>query len=147
MGPEEWLVRSPTHLYPSACSVHRYLLTCLTPHSSIFKMCTVVGTKRVLSTLEEVGLPSSAPDIIHPDLTNTIGEASGQSNSTCTTIVMTILCMFCVIQSPLHYVPVSLNCNCLHATVASLLSHKSSHTVPQTLLLQTSTRPLVAVPP
>ena len=38
-------------------------------------------------------------------------------------------------------VPVSLNPNCLHATLASLVDQKSSQTVPQSLLLQISTRP------
>ena len=39
------------------------------------------------------------------------------------------------------------NPSCLQATLASAAPHKSSHTVPQTLLLQISTRPCVVVPP
>lgn len=38
-------------------------------------------------------------------------------------------------------IPESLKPSCLHATLASLVDQESSQTVPQTLLLQTSTRP------
>ena len=37
--------------------------------------------------------------------------------------------------------------SCLQATLASSGPQKSSHTVPQTLLLQISTRPRVLLPP
>ena len=37
--------------------------------------------------------------------------------------------------------------SCLQATCASATPQESPHTVPQALLLQTSTRPLLAVPP
>jgi hypothetical protein len=43
--------------------------------------------------------------------------------------------------------PVVDNPSCLQATWASGVPQKSSHTVPQALLLQISTRPWVAVPP
>ena len=46
-----------------------------------------------------------------------------------------------------NIIPLSSNPSCLQATRASLVPQKSSHTVPQTLLLHISTRPLVAVPP
>ena len=41
----------------------------------------------------------------------------------------------------LNPLPESLNPSCLHATLASLVDQKSSQTVPQSLLLQISTRP------
>ena len=45
-------------------------------------------------------------------------------------------------------IPVETNPSCLQTTTASLVLHESSQTVPQTLLLQISTRPSVAeVPP
>ena len=45
------------------------------------------------------------------------------------------------------YVPVEAKPSCLQTTLASLLSQKSSHTVPHALLLQISTRPLEFVDP
>ena len=44
-------------------------------------------------------------------------------------------------------IPSGLNPNCLQATRALRDPQKSSQTVPQILLLQISTRPLVALPP
>ena len=54
-----------------------------TPHSSIFNMPTVVGPQWSCRTVNESGLSSTTLDIVQPDLTNTIGETSGQSNSAC----------------------------------------------------------------
>jgi len=45
------------------------------------------------------------------------------------------------------YVPVEAKPSCLQTTLASVLSQKSSHTVPHALLLQISTRPLEFVDP
>ena len=44
-------------------------------------------------------------------------------------------------------VPVSANPSCRHATLASVVLQRSSQTVPQALLLQTSTRPSYTAPP
>ena len=46
-----------------------------------------------------------------------------------------------------HNLPPDVNPNCEQTTVASLLSKKSSQTVPYTLLMQTSTLPSMAVEP
>jgi len=46
-----------------------------------------------------------------------------------------------------HNLPVEANPSCLQTTLASVLSQKSSHTVPHALLLQISTRPLEFVAP
>ncbi len=45
------------------------------------------------------------------------------------------------------FTPVTRSSSCLQVTRASLVSHKSPQTVPQTLLWQTSTRPSETVPP
>ena len=49
--------------------------------------------------------------------------------------------MTVVIYSKEQYLPVAENPSCLHATLASLVSHPSSHTVPHVLFIQISTRP------
>ena len=56
---------------------------CSTSHSSIFTMYTVVGPQWISRAVDESGLSSTTLDIVQPDLTSTIGEASEQSNSTC----------------------------------------------------------------
>ena len=45
-------------------------------------MNTVVGAQWNVRAVNESGLSSNTPDIVQPDLTNTIGEASKKSNST-----------------------------------------------------------------
>ena len=57
-------------------------------------------------------------------------------------------CSYSMLFDDYHYnLPVALNPSCLQATVASSVPQRSSHTVPQTLLLQTSTRPSLAFRP
>jgi hypothetical protein len=46
-------------------------------------MTTVVGPNWSSRAINESGLGSTTLDIVQPDLTNTIGEASEHSNSTC----------------------------------------------------------------
>ena len=52
-----------------------------------------------------------------------------------------------ITQTASFYSLVLGNPSCLQATLASTAPQKSSQTVPQTLLLQISTRPCVVVPP
>ena len=54
-----------------------------TTHSNIFSMSAVGGSKCWNSAVSESGLPPRTLDIRQPDLTSTIGESSGQGNSTC----------------------------------------------------------------
>ena len=63
--------------------IHISLTNISTSHSSIFNMCTVVLSKWQMRAGGQCSLSSNTLDIVQPDLTNTIGEASGQSNSTC----------------------------------------------------------------
>ena len=59
------------------------LCTSGTPHSSIFEMSATMYSKTRMGTVSESGLSSTTPDIRQPDLPGTIGETSGQGNSTC----------------------------------------------------------------
>jgi hypothetical protein len=104
-------------------------------------MTTVVGPNWISRTVNESGLSSTTPDIVQPDLTSTIGEAVEQSSSTYSNINIIHGCLSTI------NLPVVANPSCLQATWASTLVKRSSHTVPQTLLLQISTRPWVVVPP
>ena len=54
-----------------------------TPHSCILGVVTVVSPDCVGGTVEEFHLSPTTLDIVQPDLTNTISEATGQSNSSC----------------------------------------------------------------
>ena len=51
-------------------------------HSSIFTVDTVMGSNRIGRTVNESGLSSSTLDVVQPDLTSTIGEASSDGHST-----------------------------------------------------------------
>ncbi len=115
-----------------------------TSHSSIFSMDTVVATQRIGRTVNESGLSSTTLDIVQPDLTSTIGETSSDGHRSCTQGALKI-CLATATYT--KDIPWGINPNCLQATWASAAPQKSSHTVPQILLLQTSTRPLLAVPP
>ena len=103
-----------------------------------------MGTQCISRTVYKSGLSSMTLDIIQPDLATpnrNIGRS--KSNSTCSNSIWSI-----------HYFSLT-GCNspnvgspsCLQTTLASVMSHKSSHTVPQILLLHISTRPLMLVPP
>ena len=46
-------------------------------HSSIFTVDTVVVAKTIMAAVHQSGLSSKTQDIVQPDLTDTIGEASG----------------------------------------------------------------------
>ena len=123
------------------CALYNYSHTNsrLASHSSIFKVCTVVATQRIGRTVDESVLRSTALDIVQPDLTSTIGESGKEGHSTCRK--GTCLLDSKLIALELCMIPVVENSSCRQTTVASGVPQKSSHTVPQTLLLQISTRP------
>ena len=115
-----------------------------TPHSSIFTVYTVMAPQWTSRTIYESGLSSTTLDIIQPDLTDTISETRGQRYSSWNNRGENSHRLQClridnilVLGSP----------RCTQATLASTVLQKSSNTVPQTLLLQISTRPWVLVPP
>ena len=66
--------------------------------------------------------------------------------------LLSLLCYYSVLQYVLmyknfKYLLVVMNPSCLHTTLASLLSHPSSHTVPHSLLIQISTLPSKGLKP
>ena len=117
---------------------------CGAAHSSIFKVCTVVATQWIGRTVNESGLSSTTLDIVQPDLASTISKASSESRGAFENNHFNEIMLK---ASNRISVPVNRELSCLQATLASAAPHKSSHTVPQTLLLQISTRPRVEVPP
>ena len=62
---------------------HTHTYSGVAPHSSIFTVNTVVGSKWISSAVNESGLRATTLDIVQPDLTDTISEASEESNSAC----------------------------------------------------------------
>ena len=52
-------------------------LTSSTSHTGIFNVCTVVDSQAIMRTGKQSCLSSTTLDIVQPDLTSTISEASG----------------------------------------------------------------------
>lgn len=109
-----------------------------TSESRIFTMGTVVIPHTIMRTIKERKLSSSTEEVIQENRASSLSKWSlRQSNSTCPIIILRIVAMLGIISLLLC----AENPSCLQATAASLALQKSSQTVPQALLEQTSTRP------
>lgn len=113
-------------------------------HTSIFSMDTVVDTNSSVRTIEQEKFSAEAPHIIQKDTAWTLTESSKAESHSSYIQIEPVRSTCDYIQV---FIPVAENPSCLQTTAASMLLHASSHTVPQALLLQTSTRPSLALEP
>ena len=117
---------------------HNVIILTGTSDSSIFRMATVVAGD--VCTVCKVGFSSITLDIIHEDCSTPLSKVSLPQGSSYVSKSHSAR------KTPGPSLPVPYP-SCLQTTVASVLSQRSSQTVPQAPPLHTSTRPSMLFEP
>ncbi len=128
-----------------------YIYTSWANNSRILKVSTVVHVDSIVRTVKQVGLSASTGNVVKNNISSSLSECSPLwSTDSCEHAWSQAItaCGFMRYKiGHLYKIPEPYP-SCAHTTSPSFVSQRSSQTVPQALLLHTSTRPSnIVLPP